>query len=224
MDARLLVEAPFMRSETFGLDLPKEPLVTIARVELAEGQGDKENERWGLLYFKEPNAKPLKVNRTHQKCLIAMFGQETNDWVGKRIQLYAMRGRWFGQDRTAVRIKGSPDLKQAVSVSVKEGRGKSATAKVYDLQPIGAKEAKPSTPQVDAKLHVIFKKSPMYGRALVDLGIESLQGLLALGTEAMNSGQLSTDQLAKLETQAAAVKALLETKQAAQQREPGDDI
>lgn len=210
MDARLLVESKYLRSETFGIDLPKEPMLTIAKVELAEGQGDSEKERWGLLYWRETNAKPLKVNRTHQKCLIAMFGNETDNWHGKRLSLYAMRGKWFGQEGTAVRIKGSPDLKENVSVEIKEGRGKSAKSKVYNLAAMGSNQTS-KLAKTDAAVHVIFSKSPLYGRELKTLTVEELQGLVLVATEAMKADSMTTDQLTKLETQSHAIKSMLES-------------
>lgn len=142
MDARLLVSSKFMVSETFGLgEVPKEPLVTIADVTLEEQEGDRGRERWGLLYFREPWAKPLKINRTHQRALMLMFGNETEGWKGKRIALRAVAGVFFGKRQTAVRIFGSPDIETAVSFQVRKFGGGSDT---YDLRPLG--QQKPATP------------------------------------------------------------------------------
>lgn len=139
MDARLLVDSRWMVSEAFGLgEVPREPLVTIAGVSLEVQEGDKGKEKWGVLSFVEPWAKPLKVNRTHQKALILMFGAETDAWRGKRISLYAMSGVFFGKRSTAVRIKGSPDIKEAKSFQVKKFGGGRDT---YSLVPIGAAPA-----------------------------------------------------------------------------------
>lgn len=146
MDARLLVQSKWMVSESFGVGpVPKEPLVTIVTVKIEEQEGDKGKENWGVLFFAEPWAKPLKVNRTHQRALILMFGNETDAWSGKQISLYAMVGTFFGKRQTAVRIKGSPSLKTAVSFQVKKFGGGKDT---YDLVPIkgGAKAAAPTTP------------------------------------------------------------------------------
>ncbi len=135
MDARLLVTSKWMVSESFGLgDVPKEPLCTISSVTLEQQEGDKGKENWGILYFVESWAKPLKVNRTHQKALVLMFGNETDHWKGKRIGLYAMAGTFFGKQGTAVRIKGSPDLKAPCSFRVKKFGGGHNT---YDLVPMG---------------------------------------------------------------------------------------
>ena len=77
-------------------------------------------------WYGEPFAKPLKMNRHSQKCCIAMFGKETDNWIGKRLTLYAKEGTYFGERGTAVRIQGSPDLAAPISVEV---RTSLATAK-----------------------------------------------------------------------------------------------
>jgi hypothetical protein len=146
MDARVLVSSKYMVSESFGLgDVPKEPIVTIVKVVLAEEEGDRGKEKWGLLHFAEPWAKPLKINRTHQRALLTMFNPagdyETDRWLKKRIALRGVAGIYFGKRQTAVRIFGSPDLATPVSFSVKKFGGGSD---VYDLKPIGP--AKPATP------------------------------------------------------------------------------
>jgi hypothetical protein len=146
MDARMLVSSKYMVSESFGLgDVPKEPIVTIVKVVLADEEGDRGKEKWGLLYFAEPWAKPLKINRTHQRALLTMFNPpndyETDRWLKKRIGLRGVAGIYFGKRQTAVRIWGSPDITTPVSFSVKKFGGGSD---IYDLKPIGA--AKPATP------------------------------------------------------------------------------
>lgn len=215
MDARLLVSSKFMVSETFGLgDVPKEPLVTIAKVALEEQEGDKGKERWGLLYFKEPWARPLKVNRTHQRALIEMFGPETDQWLGKRIGLYAMAGTFFGKRQTAVRIRGSPDLKAPVSFQVKKFGGGKDT---YDLVPMGVgKPAKEPPP--DPSVQVIYSKHPLYRRVLTELTVDELNSVLAANAEALKSNALNTDQVRVLEVSKSAIEAAIFGKGAA---EPG---
>lgn len=147
LDARLLVEPRFMKSERFGLGpIPKEPIVTIAKVKQQKEQGSGgEDETWGMLYFKESWARPLKIITTHMRCLLAMFNPEGNYdsdlWLNKRVQLYAMPGTFFGKRGTAVRFRGSPDLKEPISVSIKKFGGGSD---VYDLKPTG--QPQPPTP------------------------------------------------------------------------------
>lgn len=137
MDAMLLVESNMLAAATFGLDgIPKEPIVTIASVgreeQKAEKKGEK-GERWGVLRFVEPWAKPYKVNKTARKALILMYGRETDQWVGKKIQLYALPGIYFGESGLAVRIKGG-EIAAPVSFQMRKFGGGHAT---YNLVPIG---------------------------------------------------------------------------------------
>lgn len=141
MDADRLVDSKMMKAATFGYDgIPKEPLVTIAEVRLERQRGSKES--WGILEFREPWAKPYKVNATAKAALKLMFGKETDNWIGKRIQLYGKPGTYFGEQGLAVRIKGSPDIREAMSFEVREGtRGKVT----YTLQPLGPRAVAPSS-------------------------------------------------------------------------------
>ncbi len=104
-------------------------------------EDDETTRDWWLVSFAEPWAKPLKVNTTHQQALILMFGSETNAWKGKRIGLFAMVGTFFKKRQTAVRIKGSPDITEAKSFSVRKWGGGKDT---YNLVPMAAPGSSPA--------------------------------------------------------------------------------
>ncbi len=205
MNALLLVDSKFMVSERFGVgDVPKEPVVTIVDTKLEVQEGDKGKEKWGILYFAEPWAKPLKVNRTHQKALILMFGEETQAWNGKRIGLYAMRGTFFGKQSTAVRIKGSPDIKAPLSFTVKKFGGGKDT---YDLKPMGA-TAKESGPI----LTVNFGKAQGWkDKPIADFDSATLDQILKEGT-AMCEATPGEKWVAGVQACLVAVRAALEAK------------
>lgn len=134
MDPRLLVRSKFMVSREFGTgDIPKEPMVTIVSV-TKPSEEEELTRDWWLLTFKEPWAKPLKIITTHQQALGLMFGdKDTNDWIGKRIGVRAIVGTYFKKRQTAVRIVGSPDIKEARSFSVRKWGGGKDT---YSLVPM----------------------------------------------------------------------------------------
>jgi hypothetical protein len=142
VNSALLVPSKWMVSREFGTgSIPAEPVVTIEGVRIEQQEG----ETWGILTFAESWAKPLKVNATSRRALEVMFGTETDNWLKKRIGLYAKPGTFFGERGTAVRIKGSPDLATAKSFQVKRFGGGKDT---YELKPMGgAAQAKtaPST-------------------------------------------------------------------------------
>lgn len=132
MNPHELVESKWMVAEEFGLkNIPREPRATIRDVKKMKQGG----ETWGVIEFVEEWAKPLKVNTTHKRALILMFGErDTKDWHGKRIDLYAKPGSYPNGKKVAVRIKGSPDITQTLSFSVKKFGGGDD---VYDLVPSG---------------------------------------------------------------------------------------
>ncbi len=144
MDARLLVRSKFMVSHEFGSgDIPKEPLVTIADV-IKPSEQDETTKDWWLITFREPWAKPLKVNRTHQQALILMFGGTTEGWRDKRIGLYPLAGTFFGRRQTAVRIKGSPDIKAPASFQVRKFGGGKDTYNLEVMPSPGATAPRPT--------------------------------------------------------------------------------
>jgi hypothetical protein len=149
MDARLMLDAKYLKSSLFGVELPAEPILTIARVERATEQGDDgEDETWWVIHFRE-KCKPLKTNNTNTRCLIACFGNETDDWIGKRVQFYAMPGTWFGQRQTAVRIKAA-DIAKPISVSIKmrAKKGQKNTM-IYEIAALPSSGSPPVTPAAD---------------------------------------------------------------------------
>jgi len=68
-------------------DLEGQPVVTIAKVERQTftdgGQGI-------VLTFKEMN-KPMTVNRTNGKQLVKAFGDESDNWIGKQVELFTVK-------------------------------------------------------------------------------------------------------------------------------------
>jgi hypothetical protein len=212
MDAMTMLESKYLRSAQFGVDLPKEPILTIAAVEGATEQGDSgEDERWWLLRFREPGVKPLKINNTNIRCLIACFGRETNDWIGKRVQLWGMPGKWFGEVGTAVRIKGA-DIAQAISVPVKMRAKKGEKRKmVYEIAPLaaaaGGKPAQAKAPTLDPATHVIFKNSPHHGKAISDLSLADASSVAGVAFEAGKNPNLTAEQRARVTTALEALNA-----------------
>lgn len=144
MNAAELIPSKWMVAAEFGLkNIPREPLVTIASVQIEEADG---SEQWPIIRWREPWAKPYKVNATARKALVAMFGTETDHWVGKRLVLFGLPGVYFGEHGVAVRIKGSPDLREEKTITVKKFGGKKKDT--YKLVPIAlkgqAQEARPA--------------------------------------------------------------------------------
>ena len=55
------------------------------------------------IHFKERD-KALILNKTNAKQIADFFGGETDNWVGKKVTLFAEEGTWFGKHGYAVRV------------------------------------------------------------------------------------------------------------------------
>ncbi len=59
-----------------------------------------------VLYFQESNVKPLVLNKTNGKTIQKIYDTPNiEEWVGKKIQLYATKVKAFGEMKEAVRIR-----------------------------------------------------------------------------------------------------------------------
>jgi hypothetical protein len=64
---------------------------------------DEEDEEKPVLYFEEYE-KGLVLNRTNAKTIQNLYGDDTAEWAGKRVQLTAVDVDAFGQVQRALRI------------------------------------------------------------------------------------------------------------------------
>jgi hypothetical protein len=126
MHADLLHPSRFLKSAEFkGNDVT----FTIAEVALEElERDDNSKETKGVVAFKE-TPKLLLLNRTNSTCLKEMFGVETEQWKGKRVTFFPepMIDPFTKKPISAIRVKGSPDLKAPVGVSIKLRKRKAQT-------------------------------------------------------------------------------------------------
>lgn len=78
-----------------------EPSVVIASVEIKEfDDGDK-----FLLTF-QGKKKGLVANKTNSKRIAALYGDETDDWIGREIILYTDQVDYAGKTVDAIRVRG----------------------------------------------------------------------------------------------------------------------
>lgn len=85
-------------------DAESQPVVTMKSCTWETlNNRDEEPEEKPVLYFEEFE-KGLVLNRTNAKTIQNMYGDDTEDWVGKRIQLTAMDVDAFGQVKRALRV------------------------------------------------------------------------------------------------------------------------
>ncbi len=91
----------------------KKPTLTIAAVKIDELVGDKGPQIKGVISFNQ-TPKHWALNKTNGICLKEMFGRKVQEWVGKRVTLFA--GMWDGEE--CVRVWGSPDIAADMEVKV----------------------------------------------------------------------------------------------------------
>lgn len=91
----------------------KNVTLKIKEVNLEELEGDKGKQIKGVLSF-EKTDKQLALNKTNGICAKEMFGKKVQEWVGKRITLFA--SSWNGDD--CIRVYGSPDIAETKEITV----------------------------------------------------------------------------------------------------------
>lgn len=68
--------------------------------------GDGKKQDCFVVYFAEKDSKPMILNRTNAKTIQKVYGTPyIEDWVGKKIQLYATSVNAFGTVTDALRIR-----------------------------------------------------------------------------------------------------------------------
>lgn len=93
----------FMKAEDF--EEGETRIFTIKNVEMEElGQG-KEKQEKPVLQFREPDTKEFVLNKTNAANIAKLYGDDTDDWLGKRIELYTLEVDSFGDVVRAIRVK-----------------------------------------------------------------------------------------------------------------------
>lgn len=91
----------------------KKPTLTITDVKVDELIGDKGPQVKGVISFKETE-KQWALNKTNGICLKEMFGRKVQEWVGRRVTLFA--STWDGEE--CIRVWGSPELADDREVTI----------------------------------------------------------------------------------------------------------
>lgn len=93
------------------------PTFTVTRVEIKDlpslkNEGEEQSK--GVIYFREVK-RGWVINRTNGEAMNAMFGPETDRWIGKRVTLRAEEVQVGPKKDMGIRVVGSPDIKAAVT-------------------------------------------------------------------------------------------------------------
>jgi len=81
-------------------------------------ENEKGAKEKGVIHFKETD-RGFVVNRTNAEALAAMFGRETEAWIGKRVKLAAIEVQFGTEKVPGIRVVGSPDIAAPVTFELK---------------------------------------------------------------------------------------------------------
>lgn len=124
MNADALIIGQYIKAAEFGNTLPLTPTWTIAgdNIEdvpsLKPGAQEGKTVPKGVIFFRDI-PRGWVCNKTNVACLKAMFGQETEAWVGKRVTLHAVPVQVGPSKEPGIRVLGSPDITSPVKVTIK---------------------------------------------------------------------------------------------------------
>jgi len=108
------------RDYMFAFDLKGQDVtVTIERVTAGEltALGGRKSKK-PLCYFKEGREKkPLALNSTNCKAIAAMYGNDTEQWVNKRITIYPTTTQMAGETVECIRVRPQVPPQKAAPAS-----------------------------------------------------------------------------------------------------------
>lgn len=91
----------------------KKPTLRIKDVDLEKLVGDKGPQVKGVITFDRTD-KQWALNKTNGICLRGMFGRSVQEWIGKRVTLFAA----MHDGEPCIRVWGSPDIDRDSVVTV----------------------------------------------------------------------------------------------------------
>lgn len=92
----------FMKAEDFEEDESR--TLTIRTVEMEELGKGKEAVQKPVIYFRDHD-KAMVANKTNANIIAKLYGDDSDDWIGKRITLYAIEVQVGSDMVRAIRVK-----------------------------------------------------------------------------------------------------------------------
>lgn len=65
-----------------------------------------------ILYFQENDISPLALNKTNAGMIAAIYGPETQGWMGHQIELFPSMTEFQGQPTSCIRVRQPQQLQQ----------------------------------------------------------------------------------------------------------------
>lgn len=136
----------YPKDRIYAADFGGKPVtLTIKAVEMkALGEGAKQK-TLPVWHFEE-TTKTFPAVKTNGVCARAMFGDESDEWVGHKITLYpAEDTSGMSDDGLCIRVLGSPELERPLKFKATIGRSKQTFNLVPTPKKAKASKAAPDT-------------------------------------------------------------------------------
>lgn len=108
----------------------KTPTMKIKSVDLVKLEDDDGRQKDKGVIFFEQTDRGWVLCKTNAICLAAMFGDDTNGWIGKRVTLHAVDVQVGRERMPGIRVKGSPDIKAPLDVEIRLPKKKPFTMRM----------------------------------------------------------------------------------------------
>jgi hypothetical protein len=116
VDYRTMFESDYLTATEFKGRTPTFTITGVALKKLPNPETGEERTK-GVIAFREV-PKGWVMNRTNAQCLAAMFGGDTEAWVGKRVTLHAVEVQVGPKKDMGIRVVGSPDIEKPVVATI----------------------------------------------------------------------------------------------------------
>lgn len=91
-------------------------VLTIADIKQEKiGQGSQADDKWVLSF--EEEEKGLVLNKTNTNTIARLYGDDTDDWIGKQITLFATEVQFQGDMVEAIRVRSKPPRQPKVKAA-----------------------------------------------------------------------------------------------------------
>ena len=95
----------------------EEKVVTIKKVCKEEVNSTDGKKSMCLVAYFEESSKPMVLNKTNCKTIEKIYSPFTDDWIGKKITVFAQKVKAFGDTVDALRIRPTKPIEKAVDYS-----------------------------------------------------------------------------------------------------------
>ena len=115
-DYRAFFQSDYLTAAEFGKRTPTFTIGAIKKMDLPNPDTGEMRSK-GVIYFREIK-RGLVLNRSNGQLIAAMFGNETDNWIGKGVTLHAEEVQVGTKKDLGIRVIGSPDLKAPVDAVI----------------------------------------------------------------------------------------------------------